>query len=157
MPYLQHAKDWTMTRDAITRLSARLGHAFTYGELNEELKEHDNVEIDGRGYAGALEAVARNQGSTEPLWTAMVINAETREPGDGLWRANSNDRRYADAGRLSNEGRAAWLEAQRGWCIAKARVEEHPLDQNLRDLEVVAREAAELSLIELLRIDHKQD
>jgi hypothetical protein len=157
MPYLQHSKDWTMTRDAIMRLSARLGRAFTYGEVNEELKEHDNVEIDGRGYAGALEAVARNQGSTEPLWTAMVINAETRLPGDGLWRANSNDRRYADAGRLSSEGRAAWLEVQRAWCIAKARVEEEPLNQNLRDLEVAAREAAELSLIELLRIDHKQD
>ena len=59
MPYLQHAKDWTVTREAIMRLSARLGHEFTYGELNEELKQHDNVEIDGRGYAGALEAVAR--------------------------------------------------------------------------------------------------
>ncbi len=156
VPYLQHAKDRTMTRAAIMRLSARLGRPFAYGELSEELKEHDNVEIDGRGYGGALEAVARNQGSTEPLWTAMVVNAKTR-PGDGQWIANSSDRRYVDAGRLSSEGRDAWLEAQRAWCIANARVEEQPLDQQLRDIEVDAREAAELSLIELLCVDHQRE
>jgi len=55
-----------MTRDAIVRLSARLGRAFTYGELNAELQAHDGVEIDGRGYAGALEAVAQHQRSNDP-------------------------------------------------------------------------------------------
>jgi hypothetical protein len=75
--YLQHGRDWTMTRDAIVRLAARLGRAFTYGELSAEIEDCDGLKIDGRGYAGALEAVARNQLSTEPLWTTMVINADT--------------------------------------------------------------------------------
>ena len=157
MPYLQHGRDWTMTRDAIVRLSARLGHRFTYGELNVELEEHDGVKIDGRGYAGALEAVAENLRSSEPLWTAMVVNAETGQPGDGFWKANSNDRRCADAARLSDVGRAAWLEAQRAWCIAAARVVRSPLDQRLRAAEVDAREVAETALIELLLVDQRYD
>ena len=37
--YLQHSRDWSITKDAIIRLSARLGRAFTYGELNGELPQ----------------------------------------------------------------------------------------------------------------------
>ena len=131
--YLQHSRDWTITRDAIIRLSARLGRAFTYGEMNEELEAHDGVRIDGRGCAGALEAVAQNIRSSEPLWTAMVINADTGMPGEGLWKANPADRRYANAGSLSEPSRQEWLEAQRKWCVAAARVIESPLDSRLRD------------------------
>jgi hypothetical protein len=151
--YLQHARDWTITRDAIVRLSARLGRAFSYGELNEEIEDHDGLKIDGRGYAGALEAVAQNLRKSDPLWTAMVINAYTGQPGEGLWQANPDDRRYADAGQLSPKGRQAWLEAQRGWCIAAAKVILNPLDQHLREVEAAAREAAETSLIDLLMAD----
>jgi hypothetical protein len=155
--YLQHARDWTITRDAIVRLSARLRRAFAYGELSDEIEDHDGLRIDGRGYAGALEAVARNLRRNDPLWTAMVINADTGLPGDGLWTANPDDRRYADAARLSEKGRASWLAAQRAWCIAAARVMEDPLDQALRDEEAAARETADLSLIELLMSDRSDD
>lgn len=144
-----------MTRDAIVRLSARLGRRFTYGELNAELEAQDGVKIDGRGYAGALEAVAQHIRNSEPLWTTMVVNAETGQPGEGLWKANPNDRRYADAARLSDAGRAAWLEAQRGWCIAAARVLESPLEQGLRGAEAEARAAAETALIDLLLADQR--
>jgi hypothetical protein len=150
VPYLQHSKDWTMTRDAIMRLAARLGREFTYGELNAELQEHDHVEIDGRGYSGALEAVAVHQRSTEPPWTAMVVNAESREPGDGFWKANPDDRRYADAGMLPPRARAEWLVLQRAWCIAAARVNESPLDQELRAAELAARDRAQTALVDLM-------
>jgi hypothetical protein len=151
--YLQHARDWTITRDAIIRLSARLGRAFTYGELNTEIEEHDNLKIDGRGYAGALEAVAQNLTKNDPLWTAMVINADTGRPGDGLWKANPNDRRYANAGQLTEKSRVAWLDAQRAWCINAAKVMEAPLDAGLREAEASTRDAANTSLIELLMSD----
>jgi hypothetical protein len=49
--YLQHARDWGITKDAIVRLSARFGRAFTYGELNAELEEHDHLRIDKRNSA----------------------------------------------------------------------------------------------------------
>ena len=153
--YLQHARDWTITRDAIIRLAARLGRAFSYGELNAELEAHDGLKIDGRGYAGALEAVALNLQSTDPLWTTMVVNADTREPGEGLWHANSDDRRYANAGQLSLPKRRAWLERQRAWCIAVARVVESPLDQDLRDAELESRELASTALIDLLLEQHR--
>jgi hypothetical protein len=154
--YLQHARDWGITKDAIVRLSARLGRAFTYGELNAELEEHDHLRIDGRGYAGALEAVAQHTRRDEPLWTAMVINADTGKPGDGLWRANPDDRRYADAGTLSEPRREDWLEAQRAWCVAKARVELDQLDQRLRDAEIEARERASTILIDLMLQDQAE-
>lgn len=154
--YLQHARDWTITRDAIIRLAARLGRAFSYGELNAELEEHDGLKIDGRGYAGALEAVAQNLRSTDPLWTTMVVNADTGEPGEGLWHANSEDRRYANAGQLSKPKRRAWLERQRAWCIAAARVIEDPLNQRLRDAESGARDLASTALIDLLLEEHRE-
>jgi hypothetical protein len=151
--YLQHARDWQITREAITRLAARLGRPFTYGELNAELEEHDGLKIDGRGYAGALEAVAVHTRRNDPLWTAMVINADTGKPGEGLWDANPNDRRYADAGTLSELRREEWLNAQRAWCIAAARVVHDPLDQQLRDQEADAREQANSIFIDLLMQD----
>ena len=154
--YLKHGRDWTMTRDAIIRLAAHLGRAFTYGELSAEIEEHDGLRIDGRGYAGALEAVAANQGSTEPLWTSMVVNADTGAPGEGLWKANPDDRRYADAGRLSPQDRDEWLERQRAWCIAAARVIEDPLDQGLRDAEAKARDHAETAFFDLLFDEHRR-
>src|SRR5262245_9726358 len=117
--YLQHGRDWTMTRDAIVRLAARLRRPFTYGELSAEIEDHDGLKIDGRGYAGALEAVAVNQTSTEPLWTSMVINANTGQPGEGLWKANPDDRRYADAGRLSSDHQREWLERQRAGALQR--------------------------------------
>jgi hypothetical protein len=157
MPYLQHGRDWAMTRDVIVRLSARVGHRFTYGELNAELEEHDGVKIDGRGYAGALEAVAQHLRSSEPLWTTMVVNADTGQPGDGLWKANPNDRRYADAARLSDAGRAAWLEIQRDWCIAAARVADSPLDQDLRAAEANAHDVAATALVDLMLIDQRNE
>jgi hypothetical protein len=153
--YLKHFRDWTMTRDAIVRLAARLGRPFTYGELAADIEDHDGLKIDGRGYAGALEAVAQNLSSTEPLWTVMVINADTGQPGEGLWRANPADRRYADAGRLSPRNRGEWLARQRAWCIAAARVVREPLDQVVRDAEREARERAEMAFIDLLLDDHR--
>jgi hypothetical protein len=89
--YLQHSRDWQITREAIIRLAARFERPFTYGELNSELEEHDGLRIDGRGYAGALEAVAVHTRRNEPLWTAMVINADTGKPGERLWKANPDD------------------------------------------------------------------
>jgi hypothetical protein len=154
--YLKHGRDWTMTRDAIIRLAARLGRAFTYGELSAEIEESDALKIDGRGYAGALEAVAQNQGSTEPLWTSMVINADTGAPGDGFWKANPNDHRYADAGRLSQRDQGEWLQRQRAWCIAAARVIEDPLDQGLRDAEAKARDRAHTAFFDLLFDEHRR-
>lgn len=153
--YLQHAMDWTITRDAIVRLAARLGRAFTYGELSAEIGEHDGLKIDGRGYAGALEAVARNSRTSEPLWTSLVVNAETGQSGEGFWNANPDDRRYADAGQLSPEKREEWLRRQRAWCIAHARVIEDPLNQELREAEAAARAEAEEALIELLLEEHR--
>jgi hypothetical protein len=153
--YLQHGRDWTVTRDAIIRLAARLGRPFTYGELSAEIEQHDGLRIDGRGYAGALEAVAVNQTSTEPLWTSMVINADSGEPGEGLWRANPDDRRYADAGRLSPKHRQEWLERQRAWCIATACVVEGPLHQHSRDAEAAARDRAHTAFFDLLFEEHK--
>ena len=155
--YLQHARDWTVTRDAIIRLAARLGRAFTYGELAAEIEDHDGLKIDGRGYAGALEAVAVHLHTTDPPWTAMVINGDTGEPGDGLWGANPDDRRYADAGRLSKQGRKAWLEAQRNWCIAAARVTTDPLDLSLREDESSTQDIAQDCLIDLLLADHRRE
>ena len=149
--YLKHARDWTITRDAIVRMAVRLGKAFTYAA---EIEEHDALKIASRGYAAALEAVARNIRSTEPLWTSLVINAQTGEPGDGLWKANPNDRRYADAGRLSKPRRATWLERQQAWCIAAARSADDPLNPALRGAEAQARDVARTSLIDLLLADH---
>ena len=99
--YLKHTRDWTITRDAIIRLAVRLARPFTYGELSAEIEESDGLKIDRRGYAGALEAVAQNIRSSEPPWTAMVVNSDDRKPGDGIWKANPDDRRYANAGMLS--------------------------------------------------------
>jgi hypothetical protein len=154
--YLQHARDWTVTRDAIVRLSARLQRPFTYGELSAEIEETDGLTIDPRGYAGALEAVAQHIRKEDPPWTAMVVNAETRMPGDGLWKANPLDRRYADAGRLSQESREDWLTAQRDWCIASALVAEDPLDVSLRDREAAARDHAQTCLVDLLLRDQRR-
>lgn len=67
--YLHHSRDWGITKDAIIRLSARLGRAFTYGELNAEPEERDHLRIDGRGYAGALEVVAQHTRQGKRLWT----------------------------------------------------------------------------------------
>lgn len=153
--YLQHSRDWTITRDAIVRLAARLGHEFTYGELSTEIEEHDGLRIDPRGYAGALEAVARNLRTTDPLWTTMVVNADTRQPGVGIWNANPDDRRYADAGRLSLESRQEWLRRQRAWCIAAARVVHDPLNQRLRDAEAEARDAAYTALVDLMLAERR--
>lgn len=153
--YLQHSRDWTITRDAIVRLAARPGRAFTYGELSAEIEAHDGLKIDGRGYAGALEAVARNSRKRDPLWTAMVINADTGQPGEGLWKANPDDRRYADAGQLSPEKREEWLRRPRAWCIAAPRVIEDPLNQELREAEAAARAEAEEALIKLLLEEHR--
>lgn len=84
--YLQHGRDWTITRDAIIRLTAKRGTAFTYGALAAEIEDHDGLKIDGRGYAGALEGVAQHQSGAEPPWTAMIVNNETREPAsDSGW------------------------------------------------------------------------
>jgi len=154
--YLKHRRDWTMTRDAIVRLAARLGRPFTYGELSAEIEEHEGLKIDRRGYGAALEAVAVNLSSTEPIWTSMVCNADSGEPGDGFWRANPDDRRYADAGRLAPSNRRAWLERQQSWCIAKARVIENPLDQALRDNEAEARERAKDAFFDLLFDEHRR-
>jgi hypothetical protein len=117
-----------MTRDAIVRLAAQLGRPFTYRELAADIEGHDGLKVDGRGSAGALEAVAQNLSKTEPLWTVMVVNADTGQPGEGLWRVNPMDRRYADAGRLSPRNPGEWLARQRAWCIAAARVVQGPLD-----------------------------
>jgi hypothetical protein len=155
--YLQHARDWGITWHAIIRLSSRLARAFTYGELNTELEEHDHLRIDGRGYAGALEAVAQHTRRSEPLWTAMVINADTGRPGDGLWKANPDDRRYADAGTLSERRRKEWLDAQRAWCIAAARVRLDPLDQQLREHDAGSRERANSIFIDLLMRDRADE
>ena len=125
--FLKHTRDWTITRDAIIRLAVRLARPFTYGELSAEIEEHDGLKIDRRGYAGALEAVAQNIRSSEPPWTAMVVNSETGRPGDGIWKANPDDRRYANAGMLSESRREVWLDAQRAWCIAAARVTKNRL------------------------------
>jgi hypothetical protein len=154
--YLQHTRDWTITRDAIIRLAARLGRSFSCRELNAELEAHDGLKIDGRGYAGALEAVAQNTRSTDPLWTTVVVNADSGEPGEGLWHANSEDRRYANAGQLSALRRRSWLERQRAWCISAARVAENPLDQPLRDAESEARDVASTALIDLLLEEHRE-
>lgn len=154
--YLQHSRDWPITREAIIRLSARLGRPFTYGDLNAELENSDGLRIDGRGYAGALEAVAVHTKRNEPLWTAMVINADTGRPGDGLWTANPDDRRYADAGTLSEPRREDWLDAQRAWCIAAARVAQEPLDRALRDREAEARDLANSIFVDLLMEDRAQ-
>jgi hypothetical protein len=154
--YLQHGRDWTITRDAIIRLTARLGTEFTYGDLAAEIEENDGLKIDGRGYAGALEAVASHLGGSEPPWTAMIVNDETREPGLGLWLANPNDPRYANAGRLSPDNRAVWLQEQRAWCIAAARVQRDPLNTALRDAETATRERAHDCLIDLLLVDRRE-
>jgi len=87
--YLKHRRDWTMTRDAIVRLAARLGRPFTYGELSAEIEEHEGLKIDRRGYGAALEAVAVNLSSTEPIWTSMVCNADSGEPGGRILEGES--------------------------------------------------------------------
>ena len=154
--YLQHARDWTITLEAIKRLSVRLNRPFTYAELAAEIEEHDGLRIDPRGYAGALDAVAGNLSSTEPLWTVMVVNADTGEPGGGFWRADYPDTRYRLVASLSPAAKAAWLEDQHRWCIAAARTHENPLDQGLRDAEVEARERARDSLIEQMLQDRQR-
>jgi len=151
--YLQHGRDWTITRDAIIRLATRLGRPFTYGDLGSEIEEHDGLRIDPRGYAGALEAVAVNLQSAEPLWTSLVVNADTGEPGEGLWKANPDDRRYADAERLPKNRRAEWLRQQQAWCVAHARVQADPLNRGLRDAEAGARDRAQTALVDLLLAD----
>jgi hypothetical protein len=153
--YLQHARDWTITRDAIVRLAARTGTFFTYGDLAQEIEEHDGLKIDGRGFAGALEAVAVHIRGNEPLWTSLVVNADTSMPGDGFWRANPDDLRYAQAAQLSEQSRLTWLEAQRDWCVATARSEQDPLDVSLREAEEAARQRAREILIELLLRDRR--
>jgi hypothetical protein len=134
-----------------------LGGPFYYGDLGAEIKESDGLKIDHRGYAGALEAVAVNLHSTEPLWTCLVVNAQTGEPGDGLWKANPNDRRYADAWRLPTNSRAEWLRRQQDWCIAYARVQTDPLNQALREDEAVARDRAQNALVDILLADRRSD
>jgi hypothetical protein len=145
-----------MTRDAIVRLSERLARAFTYGELAAEIADSDGLKIDGRGYAGALEAVAVNIGHSEPLWTSMVVNADSGEPGEGFWRANPHDPRYSQAALLSSQSHQVWLTEQRNWCIAAARVMRDPLDTTLREAEAAARDQARDCLIELLMADRRQ-
>ena len=152
--YLQHARDWGITKDAIIRLSASLGGPFTYGDLAEEIEDHDGLLIDGRGYAGALEAVAKNLSRTEPLWTCMVINADTREVGDGFWGANTADQRYSNAAGLSAQSREIWMKRQRDWCVAAARVELDPLSLPLRERESELREEAAI-WIDLLLDERK--
>jgi hypothetical protein len=153
--YLQHARDRTITLEAIKRLSAELQRPFTYTELADEIERHDGLKIDPRGYAGALDAVAQNLASTEPLWTVMVVNAETGEPGEGFWRADYSNLRYRMAAGLSDTSRAAWLDAQHRWCIAAAHVHRDQLDQRLRDQEAAARDQARDSLIELMLRDRQ--
>ena len=49
-----------------------------------------------------------------------------------------------------------WLDAQRAWCIAAARVTQEPLDQQLRDAEAQARDRAESILIDLMMEDNAE-
>jgi hypothetical protein len=146
--YLQHSRDWTITPDAIVRLSARLGEPFTYADLAKEIEETDGLKVEPRGYAGALNAVAGNIASTDPMWTVMVVNADTREPGEGFWQADYPDIQYRVAATLSEPGRLAWLRDQQQWCVAAARSILEPLDQGLRDEEQRARDLARASLVE---------
>jgi hypothetical protein len=128
--YLQHSRDWTITRDAIVRLAARLGQPFTYADLAHEIEATDGRKIDPRGYAGALNAVAGHLASSDPMWTVMVVNADTREPGEGFWQADYPDIQYRVAATLSESGRFAWLRDQQRWCVAAARSILEPVDQN---------------------------
>jgi hypothetical protein len=67
--------------------------------------------------------------------------------------ANPDDRRYTDAGTLTEPRRQELLEAQRAWCIAAARVEHDPLDRSLRDQEAEARDRTNSIFIDLLMQD----
>jgi hypothetical protein len=87
----------------------------------------------------------------------MVINQDTGQPGDGLWRANPDDRRYADAGLLPLTNRQEWLRRQRAWCVASARVIENPLDETLREAEAAAREIASTAFVDLLLERHRSE
>lgn len=155
--YLQHVRDWTITRDAIVRLSARLGKPFTYADLANEIEDTDGLKVDPRGYAGALNAVAGNIVSTDPMWTVMVVNADTREPGEGFWQADYPDIQYRVAATMSESGRLAWLHDQQQWCVAAARSILEPLDQGLRAAEEQAREVARGSLVEQMLKEHRGD
>ena len=146
--YLQHSRDWTITRDAIVRLAARLGEPFTYADLANEIEEADGLKVDPRGYAGALNAVAGNIASTDPTWTVMVVNADTREPGEGFWQADYPDIQYRVAATMSESGRLSWLRDQQEWCVAAARSIQEPLDQDRLAAEQQAREVARASLVE---------
>jgi hypothetical protein len=155
--YLQHARDWTITRDAIVHLSAFLERPFTYAELAGEIDEHDGLKVDPRGYAGALDAVARHLPSTDPYWTVMVVNAESGEPGEGFWHAGYSDIRYRMAADLSPASKAAWLQDQQRWCIAAAHALEDRLEQRLRDVEAQARDRARDSLLDQMRRDQVEE
>lgn len=48
----------------------------------------DGMKVDSRRYAGALNAVAGNISSSDPMWTVMGVNADTREPSEGFWQAD---------------------------------------------------------------------
>jgi hypothetical protein len=122
--YPQHSRDWTITRDAIARLAARVGEPFTYADLAWEIEDADGLKVDPRGYAGALNAVAGHIASNDPMWTVMVVNADTGEPGEGFWQADYPDIQYRVAATLSarrgSRGSAtsnggAWLRRVRSW------------------------------------------
>jgi hypothetical protein len=155
--YLKHVEQWDVTLAAIVRLSARLGTPFTYGELADEIRAHDDLEIYPLGYAGALNAVASHTPTTQPLWTVMVVSQDTKRPSDGFWKADYADVRYREVPNLSEARVDAWLATQQDWCVAAARVIEEPLSQELRDSEIAARERAELSLIELRLEQHREE
>src|SRR4051794_31455037 len=153
--YLQHSQDWTVTLDAIKRLSARLGEPFSYADLAAEIEEHDGLKIYPLAYGNALDAVAKKLASSAPLWTVMVVNAATGDPGDGFWGADYPDTRYRTAEHLSPEARTAWLTVQQKWCVAAALVEFDPLNRSLREKAQAARERAEGSLIDLMLRDRQ--
>lgn len=155
--YLQHARDWPITLETIKRLSAGLERPFTYAELAAEIEDNDSLKVDPRGYAGALDAVARNLPSTDPLWTVMIVNAESGEPGDGFWRAEYADIRYRLAADLSPASKASWLEDQHRWCIAAARAQSDPWDQHLHDEEADARDRARDWLMEQMLRDRQEE
>jgi hypothetical protein len=153
--YLQHTRDWTITKEAIVRLSTRLGHPFTYADLATEIEDRDGLKIDPRGYAGALDAVAARLRSDEPMWTVMVVNGETGEPGDSFWQADYPDTQYRIVATLSDGARRLWLEAQQRWCVAAAGVAAEPLERTVRDEEARAREHARESLVDLMLRDRR--
>src|SRR5262249_41070352 len=113
--------------------------------------------IDPRGFAGVLNAVASHLTSSQPLWTVMVVNQSTGRPSSGFWQADYPDTRYQGVAKLSDVRIDAWLKTQQDRWIAMGRLIDRPLDQALRDLEIEARERADLSIIDLQLEQFRED